>query len=141
VPYEPGTLTAKAYDGNKLIVIDSVSSTGNPAKIRLRTDRVKLSDNGEDVTMIMVDILDSEGRVVPTASNLIKFSITGPAHIDGVGNGDPSDHEPDKASQRMAFNGHCLAVVQSNEGQTGDCVFTASSDGLQSESLNMSVTK
>ena len=38
--------------------------------------------------------------VVPTASNLVTFAISGPAGVVGVGNGDPASHEPDRASQR-----------------------------------------
>ena len=60
-------------------------------------------------------IKDSEGRVIPTADNLVKFSIDGPGKIIGTGNGNPSNHEPDKANQRMAFNGYCLVLVQSEK--------------------------
>ena len=46
---------------------------------------------------------------------LVKFSIEGPGKIIGTGNGDPSSHEPDKASQRKAFNGYCLVLVQTDK--------------------------
>ena len=43
--------------------------------------------------------------------NLIKFSLSGDAKIIGVGNGDPSSHEPDKCEegkwQTHLFNGKC----------------------------------
>jgi len=48
---------------------------------------------------------------------MIRFSITGPGKIIGVGNGDPSSHEPDKcvdgAWQRSLFNGKCQVIIQS----------------------------
>ena len=40
--------------------------------------------------------LDAQGRVVPMAQNNINFAIEGPGKIIGVGNGDPTCHEPDK---------------------------------------------
>jgi beta-galactosidase len=57
------------------------------------------------VSIIRVAIKDDKGRVVPTANNMVKFSIAGPGRIIGTGNGNPTSYEPDKASQRMAFNG------------------------------------
>ena len=45
--------------------------------------------------MFTVAALDAQGRVVPVAQNKINFSIEGAGKIIGVGNGDPSCHEPD----------------------------------------------
>ena len=39
-------------------------------------------------------------------------------------------YEPDKASQRMAFNGYCLVLVQS-EKQAGEIRLKASSENLK----------
>ena len=39
--------------------------------------------------------LHAQGRVVPMAQNQINFSIEGAGRILGVGNGNPSCHEPD----------------------------------------------
>jgi beta-galactosidase len=60
----------------------------------------------------------------------VKFSIEGPGKIIGTGNGNPSSHEPDKASQRMAFNGYCLVLVQSNK-KAGEIRLKASSETLK----------
>ncbi|MNV91465.1 hypothetical protein D3C71_1859580 [compost metagenome] len=80
--------------------------------------------------MIKVSILDASGEVVPMADNEVMFTIEGPGKIIGVGNGDPSSHEPDKANRRRAFNGHCLAIVQANK-EPGDIVIRATSVSLQ----------
>ena len=81
-----------------------------------------------------VAIKDAKGRVVPTADNLVEFSIEGPGKIIGTGNGNPSSHEPDKASRRMAFNGYCLVLVQSDK-QTGEIRLKASSEKLKSNEV------
>jgi beta-galactosidase len=44
---------------------------------------------------VAVSVSDSKGRTVPTASDHVSFEIDGPGKILGVGNGDPSCHEPD----------------------------------------------
>ena len=71
---------------------------------------------------------------MPIASNLVKFSIEGPGKIIGTGNGDPSSHEPDKATQRKAFNGYCLVLVQTDR-TAGEIRVTASSETLVSDHI------
>ena len=72
--------------------------------------------DGMDVSVVNISVVDKEGREVPDADNLIMFNLEGDAKIIGVGNGDPSGHEPDKAIngawQRRLFNGKCQVLVQ-----------------------------
>jgi len=81
----------------------------------------------------VVEIQDARGRVVPTAGNEVHFNVVGPGRLLGVGNGDPSSHESDKANQRRAFNGLCAAIVQSLRNE-GAIEVRAASDGLESGS-------
>jgi len=62
--------------------------------------------------MVRVEVLDSAGRQVPTADNLIQFKISGPGVLLGVGNGDPNCQESDKAPMRSLFNGLAQVIVQ-----------------------------
>ncbi len=39
----------------------------------------------------------------------------------GVGNGNPTSHEADVASQRKAFNGLAQAIVRTRRGKAGRC--------------------
>jgi len=137
VPYAPGTLEARGTNSlGQQVVADKVETTGVPARLEIVPDRAALQSDGEDVIMVRCNVLDAQNRVVPTAGNEVSFAVSGAARIAGVGNGDPSDHEPDKASQRHAFNGHCLAVVQSN-GSAGAITLTASSPGLRSAAISL----
>jgi beta-galactosidase len=95
VKYSPGTLSAKGYKGGQEVTQDQVQTTGEPANIILSSDRPSISANGEDVSVVTVVVIDAGGRVVPLAGNLVDFSVSGPGKIIGVGNGDPSCHEPD----------------------------------------------
>ena len=96
VKYEPGTLSAKGYDSNgKLIAETKVETTGDPAAVQLKPDRTTINADGEDVSVITVSVRDAQNRIVPVATNLVDFDLEGPGKILGVGNGDPSCHEPD----------------------------------------------
>ncbi len=141
VPYAPGTLEARGFDAaGRLIATDKVETTGVPAALRLTTDRTTLTADGEDLTMVEVDVVDAQGRIVPTADNLVTFGGTGPGRIAGVGNGDPSDHEPDKAGYRHAFGGKCLVIVGAGE-QPGDIRLTATATGLKGAVLSLRAVK
>jgi beta-galactosidase len=96
VKYEPGTLSAQGYDKDgKLVATTKVETTGAPAAVQLEPDRTTVNADGEDVSVITVFVRDAQNRIVPVATNLVEFDLVGPGKILGVGNGDPSCHEPD----------------------------------------------
>jgi beta-galactosidase len=137
VPYSAGTLLAKAYDSQGAVTAtDQVTTTGPAAAILLNTDRTNLTADAEDLTVVYAAIVDAQGRVVPTASNQVSFSVSGPAWVAGVGNGDPAGHEPDRGSQRLAFNGWCMALVSATNA-AGAVTLTASAPGLTNATLNL----
>jgi beta-galactosidase len=134
--YAPGTLEARGYDASgKTVSSDKVETTGAPASIQLWTDRNQVSPDGEDMTVVEAHVVDSHGRIVPTADNLISFETTGVGHIAGVGNGDPSDHDPDKAAQRHAFHGLAAALVAVGDSK-GAIHLTATAPGLTPASMD-----
>ena len=96
VPYQPGALVARGYNKKNEVVTDKVETTGDPAIVSVVPDRTVINANGEDVSVSTIRLEDSNGRVIPTASNEVVFSISGPGNIIGVGNGDPASHEPDR---------------------------------------------
>ena len=95
VLYAPGTLSAKGFKGGQLVAETKVETTGAPASVQLTPDRTVIDANGEDVAVFTVAVADAQGRVVPVADNAISFELEGPGRIIGVGNGDPSCHDPD----------------------------------------------
>ncbi len=138
IVYKPGKLEAKGYKGGKLITKDIVETTTAPAELTLSSDVNTLKADGCDVSVIRVAIKDDKGRVVPTANNLVNFSIAGPGRIIGTGNGNPTSYEPDKASQRMAFNGYCLLLVQSDK-KAGEIKLKASSETIRGSEVVIKV--
>jgi beta-galactosidase len=96
VKYASGILLARGYTGGKEILTDKVETTGAPAAIQLTPHHPTIKADGEDVLVITVQVSDAQQRMVPDAGNGITFEITGPGKIIGVGNGDPSSHEPDR---------------------------------------------
>ncbi|HEY5807447.1 MAG TPA: beta-galactosidase GalA [Povalibacter sp.] len=131
VPFAPGVLEARGYRDGKLVLTTRRETAGKPAGIVLRPDRTALRADGRDLTVVAVEIVDAQGRIVPTADNEVAFAVTGPGAVIGVGNGNPISHESDKGDRRRAFSGLCMAIVQSQRSG-GEIVVEATSQGLNS---------
>ena len=145
VPYEPGTLRAEGLKNGKIVTVEEIHTTTNPYKIELsyvmdqfieRKEMPQLVADGRDIVIIKVAILDEENNVVPTAGNLVNFSIEGGAKIIGVGNGNINSHEPNKTNYRLAYNGLCAVVVQSSNKE-GLFTLKVESDGLISDEIEI----
>jgi beta-galactosidase len=113
VRYEPGVIEARGSKGGKVVLIEKRETTGAPDSIRLTADRTEIHADGEDIAVLKVEILDRQGRPVPTANNKIVFKVSGEGVLIGVGNGDPNCQESDKEPRRSVFNGLAQAIVQS----------------------------
>jgi beta-galactosidase len=129
VPFEAGRLMAKSYVNGKVSATDEVDTTGAPARIVLSSDLRMLRANGEDVAVAPVSIVDTEGRVVPDSDNRLTFHLEGDGGILGVGNGNPADRDSDRADNRKAFHGRCIAVIRAGSNP-GTLHLTATSPGL-----------
>ncbi|HJQ71546.1 MAG TPA: beta-galactosidase GalA [Blastocatellia bacterium] len=139
VPYAPGVIEARGIKNGKEI-ITRVETTGEAASINLEADRRSVLGDGEDVSVITVTARDEQGREVPTADSLIRFEVSGPGRIIGVGNGDPSSHEPDRYPkgnyQRRLFNGKCQVLIQTIR-QAGTIELRATSERLKAAKLQI----
>lgn len=132
VHYEPGTLEAIANKRGKILK-SKIETTGPAQEIVIQPYKTTMMADGKDIAIINIIAMDREGREVPNADNLVKFSIEGDGKIIGVGNGDPSSHEPDKCTdgawERRLFSGKCQVIIQA--GTHADQIkFKAKSIGL-----------
>jgi beta-galactosidase len=138
VIYKPGVLEAVALKNGKKIK-SKVETTDAPYKIVLSPDRNIITANGTDATVINVTVTDKKGRAVPDAYNLIRFSLQGDAKFIGVGNGDPSSHEPDQYSQgnyqRHLFNGKCQIILQAGSTAGNVQIIATGSSLLEATSV------
>jgi beta-galactosidase len=137
VKYAPGVLEARASKGGKVVLTDKRETAGPAARIVAEADRPKLAADGQDLAVINVSIVDVQGRAAPNAGNKVSFAVSGPGTVIGVGNGDPSCHEPDRATERSAFNGLCMAIVQSKRGEAGTITVTVTSAGLETATVEV----
>ena len=134
VPYEPGELKVVATKGGHPVATDTVQTVGPPAKLTLSADRPL--GRGVDLSFVTVTVTDAQGRTCPTAHDTVDFALTGPATIAGLGDGDPTNHEPFQGKRHRVFNGLGLAVVRSAAG-TGPVQLTATAAGLEAATITV----
>jgi len=136
IPYEPGIIKAIAKGPGRILRVQELQTAGKPARILLIPDRDAIRADGQDLCHVEVVVIDANGILVPHASNLINFSLTGPAKIVGVDNGDLTSEESYKAPKRKAYYGKCLVILQST-GKLGRILLTAKSPGLATDGLTI----
>jgi beta-galactosidase len=140
VPYEPGTITAHGYNNGMEIASQTIKTVGKPASIRLTADKQTIKPNRNDLSYVMVEIIDADGNVIPYADDVVvKFEISGNGTIAGVGSGNPADMSSFQQPVKKTFQGKCQAIIQPS-GKTGKIVLKARAEGLKDSSIEIQVT-
>ncbi|KAF3798026.1 hypothetical protein GCG54_00003929 [Colletotrichum gloeosporioides] len=116
-----------------------VTTTGKTFRLRLVADHDKIAVDGEDVSFVTVEVVDSDGNVVPLVNDRISGSVTsGPGKVVATENGHPADFTEFTSQDRKAFHGVLLAIVKYHNAR--DSVITANSTEMKSASLSLVAT-
>jgi len=147
VIYKPGKLEVVTYKKDDIWATDEVETTGKPTRLTLgvesghgplpayggdsATHRINDADyvSMKDLVIIDARILDAEGRIVPTADNLLKVKLSGPAELVYVDAGDPTSHTAFKSHSFKAFAG--LGTIAIRFKGTGTAILKVRSKGLK----------
>ncbi len=139
VKYEPGELKVVAYKNGKKWATDTVKTAGAATRLALKADRSTIAGDGHDISFVTLTVFDKAGVMVPSATNLIHFSVTGPGEIIATDNGDATDLSSFQDTDRKAFNGLALAIVKAKRGQRGTITVTATSEGLTAAKTTITI--
>ncbi|MHB1024003.1 MAG: glycoside hydrolase family 2 TIM barrel-domain containing protein, partial [Acidobacteriaceae bacterium] len=140
VPYTPGVLRAVGRQGKTEICRQEVRTSGAPGKLLLSCESNKVVANGQDTVHVVVTIADKNGIPVPQANNLVQFEVQGEGKLVGVDNGNPSSHLSFKGRHMNAFQGLCLAILQTT-GRAGQITLRATSPGLEPALMTVQSTE
>jgi beta-galactosidase len=138
VVYEPGELRAVAFREGAVIGEASVRTAGDPAAIQLSPDRTRLQADGLDLSYILIEAFDREGRPAPLAQGRVHLEIEGPGRIAGVGNGNPQSFEPFQAEWVDLFYGKAMLILGAGH-EMGVVRVRATSDGLEGDEVTIRV--
>ena len=138
VKYEPGEIKVVAYDydgtakGEKII-----RTAGAPARIVLKADRNSISSKGEDLSFVTVSVVDKNGTPCPTATNNMKFNVSGAGKFRAACNGDATSLVAFNSTVMPLFSGELVVVVEGL--RHGTAMLSVSADGLPTATLPIEV--
>ena len=136
VQFEPGTLKAISRKNGQTVLTREIKTAGKAAGIILRADRNSIKADGNDLSFITAKIVDTAGNPVPGADNLVQFTVSGEGAVIATDNGSETSMESFNDTNHKAFNGLCLAVIQST-GKPGFMKVTAKADGLNTTIITL----
>ena len=110
VPYEAGTLRAEA--GGKSVTL---TTAGEPARLRLTTDRRAITADGQDLAFITVEVVDKDGNVCPDAAIPCEAIVKGQGSLLAFASADLKDREPYTSPRVTTWKGRALLVVRSSQ--------------------------
>ncbi|MEX0321663.1 MAG: sugar-binding domain-containing protein [Puniceicoccaceae bacterium] len=132
--YTPGELKAVAFKNGVKVASKVVSTAGPAARVNLFARRDQVKADGKDLIYVECTIHDVNGNLVPYASNELHIAVKGEASLVATGNGNPFDQSSFQSASRVAFNGKCLAILQTT-GNPGAIEVKVTSSGLDGQSL------
>jgi beta-galactosidase len=136
LPYAPGTLKAVGMRGDRAVAESVLTTAGNAAALRVTPDRTVVQADGQDLSFLVVEAVDAEGRWQPNADQEVQFSLSGPGVIAAVGNGDGQDDASYQGDRRKLFQGRALVVVRTAK-QGGPITVKARTAGLSDGSATI----
>lgn len=134
--YQPGKLTAVNVIDNKETDLIEFKTADTPAAIRLVADRSRIQSTKNDLSYVMVELIDQKGQVVPNTEIPIQFSISGVGEIAAVGSANPKEMASFQQPTRKTYDGRCLVIVKSI-GKQGTIQLKASSKGLRAAEIQI----
>ena len=143
--YKPGYMEARGFNSKgRRVKTERIETTGPAERIAIQADRTTLKADGQDVSIVTIDLRDRRGRVVPDACEEVQLEVSGPVRILGVGNGDPAWQAQEQPTERdsrtfsvRTFNGLAQVILQATR-EAGAATLTGTM-GKATASLQVSI--
>lgn len=129
LPYTPGTLKAEGIREGKVMESKTLETAGTPVDIRLTPDRARIHRDGQDLSFILIEAIDAEGRTVPIADNALTVRVSGAASFLALGNADIKDEDAYTDTSHRMWKGRALLVIRSN-GKKGKANIRVTLEGM-----------
>ncbi|MGN6712087.1 glycoside hydrolase family 2 TIM barrel-domain containing protein [Anaerocolumna jejuensis] len=135
VAYEPGEIRVAAYDEKGSRIAEAVRrSFTDAAEIVCKADRTSGLADGRDLIFVEVSMADRDGNPVENANNRVCVEVSGSGRLVGLDNGDSTDYDSYKGSDKRLFCGKLLAIIQT-QTCPGNITVKISSLGLPDRTL------
>lgn len=139
VVYEPGELKVVTYKEGEDWATASVKTSGKAAKLVLSSEKQSIDFGKNELAFIKIMVADSQGNLVPDATNVIHCKVKGAGEIVATDNGDATSLIAFSNPSRPAFSGLLLAIVKAKSAKKGKIILSVQSKGLDSGEIEIDV--
>jgi beta-galactosidase len=126
VAYAPGTLTVRAWRGDRMIGEKRLDTAGAAARIGLEVER--RHGHGRGLAYVALSVLDAQARVLPDDQRTVALTVEGPARLLAFGNANPRATVSLQQPSADIWRGHALAILRTTG--PGEVRVSASGEGL-----------
>lgn len=130
IPYQKGSLEARAYQDGRLVACHKIRTAGKAVRLAAKADSIEWKADGTDLQHIAVEAVDKKGITDPSARQQVIFTVEGPARIVGVINGDNTSNEETTGNTRSLYDG-AVTVILCSTDIPGTVTLKASAPGLK----------
>ncbi len=138
--YEPGNVVAISYQDGREVSRDELETTKVPSAVRLVPEHKEAVADGHDLIYVGIEIVDSDGRVVPDAEIALKAEIDGPCILAGFGSANPITEEDYTDQNTVTFRGRALAILRTGY-EEGECSLKVEAEEIGTEMEKFFVTQ
>ena len=139
VIYQPGEIKVVAYDDRGNPVGETVRCTaGKPYRLVLTPNRSNAPADSDELIYFTVSVLDKDGNPVPTADNMVSFTVTGAGTFEATANGDPTCLLPFQQPQMKLFSGAATAIARAS-ATPGTLTVKATAKGLKPATATVTI--
>lgn len=138
--YEPGEVKVVAYDSHGNVAAEkTIRTTGKPHHLVLTPNRTTAEANGDELVYVTVQMADKNGNIVPTADNMVNFTVTGDGKYEAGANGDATSLLKFQEPKMKLFSGAATAILRTSD-TPGAITLKATAPGVKSATVTIKTT-
>ncbi len=137
IPYRAGRIDAIGYRDGKEVCRHTVRTAGKAVRLTAEAENAQWLRDGNDLQHVRISAVDRKGTIDPAAGTMLKFSVSGPAEIVAVDNGNIRSDEMTVGDSRSLYRGRAMVILRSLPGEEGEVTLTISGEGYKPLSIKL----
>lgn len=113
VPYTPGKLEAKGYNGDKVVATYQLFSAYETEHLTITPDRTVIKADGQDLSHLAIQLCDKRGNPVQVDDRKVTVTVEGEGAFRGLDTGDLRRTIPFGSNELKTYFGQASIIIQS----------------------------
>jgi len=137
--YQPGILTAKAYDKQgKSVGESNLMTAGEEDRLTVLPEKTRLEADGEDLCYLNIELTDEKGIIKTAVDKIIQLSVSGAGELIALGSARGCTAETFDKTTHYTYHGRALAIIRAGL-EAGEIQVKISCDGYEEKQVIIKV--